>query len=403
MTHQSADGSAAAPVLTQAQQRKNDHIRLADAWQERFAGSRPDAFADIALIRPALPESRVDTASIACEFFGSPVAAPFFINAMTGGTDQATQINQSLARVAAKQGLAMAFGSANLIVKRPDLLDGFVRARACNPDGPMLINVNPTTPLPTVKQLIDALNPVAAQVHVNAAQEIVMDEGDRDFHWLNRIRTLAQAIDVPVIVKEVGFGFDVDSMVALMDAGIRAIDVAGYGGTDFTWIEGARSSEQAQRPSGSNADRANADNAVAGQAQTGSSRGTDMRSLLAGAGLSTVKSLVNARIARQLRPDVAPEMTIIGSGGVRTPMDVLKCLALGARYVGVSGEFLHVLLHEGEDGLNRHIARWKNQLAQLFAVYGVNNVSDATAVKWYSASGSTLIYAQQMRAIYDDC
>lgn len=398
MTFETAGAAApsfvSASALTQAQRRKNDHIRLANAWQDGAAGSHADPFADVALIRPALPESSVDESLISCDFFGAPVAAPFFINAMTGGTDEATRINESLARVAAKQKLAMAFGSANLVAKRPDLLDGFVRARSCNPDGPMLVNVNPMTPVETVRLLIRELEPVAVQVHVNAAQEIVMDEGDRDFHWLGRIRSLAESVDVPVIVKEVGFGFDVDSILKLMDAGIRAIDVAGYGGTDFTWIEGMRSRE---RKSEAN------ENEMSGKLARDageSACGADMRSLLAGAGLSTVKSLINARIACAKRSDIAADVTIIGSGGVRNPLAVLKCLALGARYVGVSGEFLHVLLRDGEEELQQQIELWKGQLTKLCAVYGISRLDEAATIKWYSATGSTAIYARQMRRIY---
>lgn len=38
------------------------------------------------LLRPALPEKKADLNTIKTEMFGKSVSAPFFINAMTGGS-----------------------------------------------------------------------------------------------------------------------------------------------------------------------------------------------------------------------------------------------------------------------------------------------------------------------------
>lgn len=35
-----------------------------------------------------------------------------------------------------------------------------------------------------------------------------MPEGDRDFHWLNQIKEIRDQVEVPIIIKEVGFGLD---------------------------------------------------------------------------------------------------------------------------------------------------------------------------------------------------
>ena len=362
-------------------QRKRSHIRLAD---EQAAVLQSNDFDLVSLVRPALPETRVDQRILLTDLFGVPVSAPFFINAMTGGTNEATDINGALCRVARKTGIAMAFGSANIVSKDFSRLDGFLQARAENPDGPILVNVNPTTPVESVRLLIDRLKPVALQIHVNAVQEAVMPEGDRDFRWIDDIERLHHAVSVPVVVKEVGFGFDVASIGMLAQVGVNAVDVSGKGGTNFAVIENARS-------------------LAAG--------GSDF-SYLQGIGASTVQSLLNARIVAQLinghgstshiahgvNEQEGTMPIVIASGGVRNPLDVLKCLAMGARWVGVSGRFLHVLLSDGEEALERLIESWKSQLAVLLALYGAKRLAAADRIDW-TLEPRLESYLLQMRAL----
>lgn len=325
---------------SQASQRKDEHLELAGRF---FADERSNDFDHVHLVRPTLPESAVLPGSIATDFFGQPVSAPFFINAMTGGSRKTASVNRDLATVAAREKIGMALGSASIVESQPDLIDTFAVAREVNPDGPLLINVNPTTSIETVDFLATRLNPVAVQVHVNAVQELVMPEGDRDFHWLARIKWLNDTIECPVIVKEVGFGFDVSSLEKLAIAGIRYVDVAGSGGTDFTQIENSR-------------------------------RALQDFAYLRGVGLSTVRSLLNARYS---------DMTVIASGGVRNPLDVLKSLALGARYVGVSNGFLQVLRRRGAAGLVEHIEVWKAHLAGLVALFGAASLEETGGINYY--------------------
>lgn len=358
--------------LSKSARRKNEHLELAHEFYDASAGND---FDHMHLLRPTLPETSVSLngESLRTDFFGIPVAAPFFINAMTGGSQRTADINRSLARVAVKQNLAMALGSANIVAREPAALATFEVARKELGDGALVVNVNPSTEPETVALLMRRLTPCAVQIHVNAVQEIVMPEGDRDFHWIEKIKRLAEiAADagIPVIVKEVGFGFDEASLEMLAQAGIAFVDVAGSGGTDFTKIENSR-------------------------------RTLRDFDYLDGVGLSAVKSLLNVdRLKRRVRgPAAEPSggtdmgsvaiaaavsaLTPISSGGVRNPLDVLKSLALGAHYVGVSNTFLQVLREDGEDGLNAMIERWKEQLAGLLALFGVKNLEEARHLRAY--------------------
>lgn len=367
-------------VTAVSRRRKLDHLRLADMQnQERLhdgAGSErltaiTSGFENVRLERPALPETDVADSDIGTIFLGRHVSAPFFIEAMTGGIPSATRLNEKLARIADRQGIALALGSASLTARDPSALDGFAHARSLT-HGPVLANVNPATPLPAVRRLIDVLRPDALQVHVNAVQELVMGEGDRDFRWLDDLIRLRDGIDVPLIVKEVGFGWDVRSLRLLVDNGFHMVDIGGMGGTNFALIENARRRDDE----------------------------TDY-SWLADCGVSTVRSLLNVRRLDGVGKTTQGHgprgrqgsgvLSVIASGGVRTPLDVLKSLVLGAGAVGVAGRFLTPLLHGGEDRLDRMISVWKDQLAGLYALYGITTTAQATTIPYRILDEESLV------------
>ncbi|WP_193437259.1 IMP dehydrogenase, partial [Streptococcus suis] len=71
---------------------------------------------------------------------------------------------------------------------------------------------------------------------------------------------------------------------------------------------------------------------------------------LEGWGQSTVTSLVEAMSVSE---EVCP--SLIASGGIKTPLDIVKSLALGADLVGMSNHFLQYVKdgkgHRFDDGL----------------------------------------------------
>lgn len=319
--------------ISKSAHRKDEHLALAKA---SYQANQANSFDDLRLTRPTLPETVVTPDSIRTTMFGHTLSAPFFINAITGGSNKGQEINAALARVAKKANIALALGSANIVAHEPATLKTFTIARAANPDGTLLINVNPGTPLATIKLLINELRPAALQIHVNAVQELIMPEGDRDFQWVNKMMQIRDAVDLPVIVKEVGFGFDVKSLRLLEQNGFNYVDVAGSGGTDFAWIENFR------RP------------------------GRDM-DYLEGIGIPTVEALLTAR---------QTNLTYFASGGIRNPLDVLKSMVLGASAVGISNRFLQEYNQNGEAGLLKLVTNWQDQLAGLVALFGGNDLAD---------------------------
>lgn len=166
-----------------------------------------------------------------------------------------------------------------------------------------------------------------------------MPEGTRDFsRWPQALEAVVAASPVPVLVKEVGFGLSRRTLTRLHEMGVQLADVSGVGGTDFARIENAR------RP------------------------GEDY-SFLAGHGQSAVCCLLDA-------PTPAPQL--LASGGVRTPLDVIKALALGARAAGVAGAFLKPAYDGDAEHATAVIRGWLSQLTELMALFGAETPAALT-------------------------
>lgn len=320
--------------------RKDDHVRL--AMEQETARRRSRDFDDVRIVHHPLSAVNVDTVSLEVEIADRTWTLPYYINGMTGGSEFTGKVNQALAIAAAETGIAMASGSMSAYFKDPACAPSFTVLRDENPHGFLMANLSANASPEQAREAIELIDADALQIHVNAVQEIVMPEGDREFeHWPQRIEAIARAVDVPVIVKEVGFGMTGDTVRGLSSLGVAYVDVAGNGGTDFARIESARRDDQFSH--------------------------------LNGWGQSAVESLIDARGAS--RDTGVP---LFASGGVRTSLDVLKALALGAKAVGVAGGFLAIVRESGPDALIREIRVWEGQLRSMMALVGARNVPALT-------------------------
>ncbi|WP_353928578.1 alpha-hydroxy-acid oxidizing protein [Desulfofundulus kuznetsovii] len=220
---------------------------------------------------------------------------------------KSTEVNRTLARFAYKYGLTMAVGSLSAFFHDPGCRESFYVAREENPNGIILATVSCGTPVGLVREGVSILEASAVQVHLNTAQELIMPEGRRRFFGIvEYISMLQEAISVPVIAKEVGFGIPREACLRLLEAEVSVIDVGGRGGTNFALIEHLR-------------------------------RRDDFAACFASWGIPTAVSLLECLdVARQSgRP-----VDVIASGGVASGLDCLKLLSLGAHAVGVAGHFL---------------------------------------------------------------
>lgn len=171
-----------------------------------------------------------------------------------------------------------------------------------NPEGMIFSNVGADVPVEKALEAVELLEAQALQIHVNSPQELVMPEGNREFvTWLDNIASIVSRVSVPVIIKEVGFGMSKELMHDLQQIGVKYVDVSGKGGTNFVDIENER--------------RANKD-----------------MDYLSSWGQSTVESLLETTAYQS-------EISVFASGGLRTPLDAIKSLALGAKATGMSRPF----------------------------------------------------------------
>lgn len=296
--------------MSNTQSRKADHIRvcLEDNVQFRTNSTGLERYR---LNHCCLPELDWTDIDLSTSFLGKSLRSPLLISSMTGGTEQAKQINQRLAIVAQEYGIAMGVGSQRVAIEKPEVTDTF-SVRSLAPDILLLANIgavqlNYSYGLEECLRAVQSLEADALILHINPLQECVQSHGDKNFSGLlAKIEHLCNALPVPVIAKEVGNGISAAMAQKLINAGVQAIDVAGAGGTSWAQVEGERAKDKLQRRLG----------------QT-----------FGNWGIPTTECI------RTIRATV-PQVPLIASGGIRNGLDVAKTLALGADLAGLALPFL---------------------------------------------------------------
>ncbi len=267
----------------------------------------------VMLIHNALPELDIEEIDASTTFMGHRFSAPIIIDSMTGGTDEATVINERLAQVAEELNLGMGVGSQRAGLLSDALMESYSIARKSAPNAFLIANIGGvqlrSMTLDDVKRMIDMIDADAIAVHLNPLQELIQPEGEPRFKGIySRIVELVKSIDIPVIVKEVGSGISRDVAVRLELAGVKAINIAGSGGTSWAGVEKLR-----------------ADNSKAVMK-------SHLGELLWDWGIPTAMSLLEVR--RSVR------IGVIASGGLRNGIDIAKCIALGADMCALAWPFL---------------------------------------------------------------
>ena len=105
-------------MAEETEKRKAEHIKIC-LEQKAQAKKATSGFEDIQLIHRALPEVDRQKISLSASFFGKKLSAPLIVGAMTGGTEEATKINDSIAEAVEKLGLGMGVGSQRAAIENP--------------------------------------------------------------------------------------------------------------------------------------------------------------------------------------------------------------------------------------------------------------------------------------------
>lgn len=233
-----------------AKERKKDHIEL--AFQSQIATQVIDQRFYYEPLLSAHPSSKQPSSF---SFLGKSMKVPLWVSSMTGGTALAKTINHSLARACGEFGMGMGLGSCRSLLYDDEFLGDFDVRPLMGSDLPLYANLGiaqleeliAQKELYRVNDLIDKLQADGLIIHVNPFQEWMQPEGD---HFskspLETITTFLDQTNIPVIVKEVGQGMGYESLKALFQLPLMAVDFAASGGTNFALLELLRSSPQQQ-------------------------------------------------------------------------------------------------------------------------------------------------------------
>ena len=323
--------------------RKAEHIRLALDERMQFPSH---AFARWSFDHEALPDLDFDAIDLSVGFLGKRLKAPLLLSCMTGGTEIAARINRNLAEAAESRGVALGVGSQRKALEDASQAGSF-EVRGVAPTIPLLANLgaiqlNYGYGVTHCRRAVEMIGADALVLHLNALQEAIQPEGQCNFSGLlPKMAEVASQLSVPVIAKEVGSGISEATGKRLAAAGIKILDTAGVGGTSWARIEAQR-----------------ADDLETGE-------------LFAGWGIPTPESI------RQLRR--IPGVTIIGSGGLRSGVDVAKAIALGADLAGLAQPFLEAAIESAEQ-VGRRIDRIVHELKIAMFCLSARNVSDLKSV-----------------------
>ncbi len=316
--------------------RKDEHVTLA---LEQASIKHTSDFDHMRLVHHSLGSIDISLVDLSTKIGSIQLDVPFFINAMTGGTQWTKDINAKLAYVAKKTGIALATGSMSSAIKDESLWDTFTVVSDMNPDGVIFANINPNISTEDAQKAVLKVKAKALQIHLNAAQEVVMSEGDREFsHWPAAIASHVKHSKVDVIVKEVGMGMSAQTIEQLINLGVKIIDISGRGGTNFIQIENNRSTSSSMN-------------------------------YLGNWGQTTIESLLEAQPYRD-------SVDLIASGGIRNPLDMVKSFVLGAKAIGLSGVILQSVMSDGVEKTILMIETWQQQLQKIMALLGAKNINE---------------------------
>ncbi|HMK54655.1 MAG TPA: type 2 isopentenyl-diphosphate Delta-isomerase [Methanobacteriaceae archaeon] len=315
--------------------RKLEHLLLclhSDVEYHKKTG-----FEDVELVHRALPEVNLKEIDISLKLLGKQMDAPLIITAITGGHPSSTEVNQKLGRAALKFGIGLGLGSQRAAIENPELAPTYTIARKEAPEALIMGNIG-TPQLKMAKEAAEMMELDALAVHLNPLQEAIQPEGDLDARgYLEQIKDAASAMSLPLVVKETGAGIRGEEAIQLEKAGVKALDVAGAGGTSWAAVETYRSQEKG------------------------------MGELFWDWGIPTAACTVEAAQSVSL--------PIISSGGVRNGLQAAKAIALGASAVGIALPALKAS-NQGEKILDSYLERFLKELKVAMFLVGASNLKE---------------------------
>jgi len=309
----------------------------------------------IRLIHHPLPEIDFNKIDLSVKFFNKKVSAPICIAAITGGHPISKKINRILAEAAEKEKIIMSVGSQRAGLVDPTLIDSFSIVRDVAPSIPIIGNIgigqlsDPNFNKEDFNKCVKMINADAMAIHFNALHELVQDKGDRSYKYFrDNFQKIRASTNTPIIAKEIGAGFNQEIALTLNNLGFDGFDIGGAGGTSFAAVESHRNFNFCENFT------------------------RDPAEVFREWGIPTPVSVHYVR--------KVTEKLIIATGGLRTGIDIAKCISLGADIGGFAYKFL---LSSWKDYKNNSISHTtkeirtlKNELRSCLWLMNLKNIID---------------------------
>lgn len=321
-------------------QRKDEHIEN----YLRTSSSTSTLLEDVYIEHNAISDICLDEVDTSINFLGRKISMPLMVDAITGGGSSSAEINEDLSSICQELSIPMACGSESIALTEKESRESFELIK----DKKDLLRIGNLgfernyEDFVFAKDLIDAH---AMQIHLNLAQEMVMKEGDNNYHSpLSIIEELVEKFDCPIIVKETGCGISKKVAKRLIEKNVKYIDIAGQGGTNFIEIEDLRNFDM------------------------------DFSDFYTW-GIPTAKSIMDVR-------SLSDDTFIIASGGIKTAMDIVKSIIIGADMTAMTGEVLNYLLRGGYDACENFLKEINHKMKIIMVLLGVKNIDQLKKVDY---------------------
>ena len=359
--------------MSNIENRKREHVRL--ALTEGSQNRRSALWEDVHLVPVSVPDMGPADVDLSVDFLGHTLPTPLVISGMTGGHARAIEINRNLAAAAEELGLAIGTGSQRAALADPSLVETYSVVRTHAPAAFVIGNIGmsqlvsqdgePPMGRGQIDRAVSMIEADALAVHLNAVEELVQPEGDRNMRNLSGgIANAVRWSPVPVIAKETGAGMARGTAIRLAGTGVAALDVGGAGGTSFARIEALRAGAM------------------------GDATGVRIGRTFGDWGVPTAVSLVEAGSAG---------LPLIGTGGLRNGLHAAKAIALGASLVGMGGPFIRAAL-EGPAAVIAEARFVLEELRVAMVLTGVRDIQGlrriepvlvGQAAQWLASRGGT--------------
>ena len=327
---------------SETSKRKKEHLELCLTDDVKFR-SKTNGFDRYDFIHNAITEVDISKITFQTKLFSKKINYPFLISCMTGGTEEAENINQRLAVIAEELRIPIGVGSQRQALENKDYHNSYNVIRKTAKSVPVLGNIGAaqlvqSKNLSNILSLIEMLQANAFVVHLNPLQELLQDKGEPYFGGLlKKIESLVLKSDVPVIVKEVGSGISKQATKKLLEVGVNGIDVAGAGGTSWAGVEIIRSKTD-----------------------------NDFWDW----GLPTSYCI------KEIFPLKKKfNFTLIGSGGINSGQELAVAFALGADIVASARIVLQTLMKNDEQAVKKLIVNWFEYLKKIIFLTGSKNLN----------------------------